>query len=559
VDWIPGYWHFDTERKDFIWVSGFWRRVPPGRTWVPGYWREVEGGHRYVSGYWAAEGQGEVEYLPRPPASVEAGPSTPATSDEHQWVPGHWRWQDGHYVWQPGYWTELQPGWIWNPAYYVETPGGCIYVDGYWDYSLRRRGLLFAPVYFGRNLGAGFVWQPTVCWDSDLIIDHLFVNVGFGGGWGGYWFGDFYGPSWWGLGFRPWFGFGSLTGCFCPFFAYHRCWFQRTNPNWVWQCQNHFQQCWNNAAQRPPATFAAQQRDLARLTGAELARARENAAIKPVRDLGNQLAKDPQAVTQLRGVPPADRQAAAQIAKEKALARQQRADLDRKALATRTTGALTGQPKPIVKLPAPQPPAGTATGATSPPASRPTVGPVKVPPSVTAARPPVPGTRTSVGTVPPKPAPGATPSTGAAVRPGASAPRVPPTARVTPPPAPKPVPPIAASGDNVSRPAPMPRIDVGATRMPTPGATLPPPVRSAPPPTSARSFTPAAPPAPARSFTPAPPSPARSFTPAPSPGPSRSGAPSVAPPSRGFGGAPGGARPSPPPAGRPGARPGGKG
>lgn len=37
VAWIPGYWAWDDERADFLWVSGVWRELPPGRQWVPGY------------------------------------------------------------------------------------------------------------------------------------------------------------------------------------------------------------------------------------------------------------------------------------------------------------------------------------------------------------------------------------------------------------------------------------------------------------------------------------------------------------------------------------------
>ena len=31
VTWIPGYWAWDDERSDFLWVSGTWRALPPGR------------------------------------------------------------------------------------------------------------------------------------------------------------------------------------------------------------------------------------------------------------------------------------------------------------------------------------------------------------------------------------------------------------------------------------------------------------------------------------------------------------------------------------------------
>ena len=49
--WVPGYWAWDAEAGEYLWVSGFWRRVPPGRTWVPGSWQKAEGGWRWTSGH----------------------------------------------------------------------------------------------------------------------------------------------------------------------------------------------------------------------------------------------------------------------------------------------------------------------------------------------------------------------------------------------------------------------------------------------------------------------------------------------------------------------------
>src|SRR3954470_24784768 len=46
VVWIPGYGSWDEDRGDFLWVSGFWRVVPAGRSWVSGYWARAEGGWR---------------------------------------------------------------------------------------------------------------------------------------------------------------------------------------------------------------------------------------------------------------------------------------------------------------------------------------------------------------------------------------------------------------------------------------------------------------------------------------------------------------------------------
>ena len=45
VQWIPGYWAWDDSRNDYIWGSGFWRDLPPGRHWVPFLAQIVERQH----------------------------------------------------------------------------------------------------------------------------------------------------------------------------------------------------------------------------------------------------------------------------------------------------------------------------------------------------------------------------------------------------------------------------------------------------------------------------------------------------------------------------------
>ena len=154
VQWLPGYWSWDADKKDFVWVSGFWRKPPPGRKWVPGYWTQAENGGRWVPGYWGAETEDTPEYLPQPPASVENGPSIPAPDDQSSYVPGSWMYRSSQYRWRPGFWGTANDDRVWNPSYYTWTPAGCIYVDGYWDYPLFDRGLLFAPVSFNRPLFA---------------------------------------------------------------------------------------------------------------------------------------------------------------------------------------------------------------------------------------------------------------------------------------------------------------------------------------------------------------------------------------------------------------------
>ena len=71
VQWIPGYWDWDAERTDFIWISGFWRVPPPNHVWVPGSWNRVTTGFQWTSGFWHLtqpnQPQPELEYLPTPP------------------------------------------------------------------------------------------------------------------------------------------------------------------------------------------------------------------------------------------------------------------------------------------------------------------------------------------------------------------------------------------------------------------------------------------------------------------------------------------------------------
>ena len=71
VAWIPGYWFWDDDRNDYLWVSGVWRRIPPGRRWVPGYWQQTTDGYQWIAGFWTPDTATEVDYLETPPESLE--------------------------------------------------------------------------------------------------------------------------------------------------------------------------------------------------------------------------------------------------------------------------------------------------------------------------------------------------------------------------------------------------------------------------------------------------------------------------------------------------------
>src|SRR5205085_2542891 len=169
----------------------------------------------------------ELPYLPPPPESLEAGPTTPAPDDNSYYVPGCWLYRDTGYVWRPGCWAPCRPGWVWSPASYCATPSGYVFVDGYWDYPLDNRGLLFAPVCFNGTpwTNPGWCYRPSYCVGLGGLLSSLWVGPSRGC----YFFGDHFGPRYRGLGFTPWYSYGR--GYANPLFGYYR-WANRGNPGW---------------------------------------------------------------------------------------------------------------------------------------------------------------------------------------------------------------------------------------------------------------------------------------------------------------------------------------
>ncbi|HLW64178.1 MAG TPA: hypothetical protein VKS79_02590 [Gemmataceae bacterium] len=263
VQWIPGYWQWDTTKNDYIWVSGFWRDVPEGRRWVPGYWTQASGGWQWVSGHWAGAREQDFQYVPQPPPqSLDQGPSTPAPDDQSVYVPGNWVYDTSGYAWQPGYWSAYQPGSTWVPASYFWTPLGYSYCSGYWDYDFCNRGLLFAPVYFGPTFPFynGYCFRPFYsCFFNPFFanrfgfgFDSLFVHPGFHH----FFFGDFFGNHFAHAGFHPWGDFASRH--FDPIFAHERI-AHRGDPQWFNDLHGRINGRANGTLPNFPHTLAAQQ------------------------------------------------------------------------------------------------------------------------------------------------------------------------------------------------------------------------------------------------------------------------------------------------------------
>jgi hypothetical protein len=329
VAWIPGYWAWDDERNDFLWVSGIWRDLPPGRQWVPGYWGKSEQGFQWTSGYWANAQMSEVEYLPEPPATAEVGPNIPAPSADDIWLPGCWVWRDGRYAWRPGYWATVQPDWDWVPAHYVWAPRGYVFVDGYWDYSIGRRGVLFAPVYFNAGVYSrrGFSYSPSTVIDLGVFANHLFLRPTYQH----YYFGDYYAANYRGAGFYPSYSYNSGRYGYDPIYAHDR-WQHRQDNGWEQRQQADFENRRDHENLRPPRTWAGQG-----LQNASDVTSR--VGLPGVAALLEDLSRNRESQQRFRPVDQAERQRLSQQAQEVQRFRQQRQMLE-----TNATGgpAITG-------------------------------------------------------------------------------------------------------------------------------------------------------------------------------------------------------------------------
>ncbi len=251
VKWIPGYWQWDEHKNDFLWVSGFYRNIPPNREWEPGKWAAKDGKNIYVPGFWhPTDSNSWKANLPEPPKSIESGPSTPNDNPDAMWVPGGWEYRNNQFVWRAGYWAAPYRDMMWQPSQYVFNGDSYYFVPGYWDYPLENRGLLNAPVYidpqFAQNPNWSFTPQFGIGvggpngWGNGGLFDSMYAgpnynnyyygNYGDPYGLGGLGFGSGYGEPLYGYGgFYPWWGTG--IGFYNPLWNHYN-WLNRNNRGW---------------------------------------------------------------------------------------------------------------------------------------------------------------------------------------------------------------------------------------------------------------------------------------------------------------------------------------
>ena len=272
VHWISGYWAWDDGRNDYLWVSGIWRNLPPGRQWVPGYWHPVGQGFRWVPGAWTsiavAAAVQPVEYIQTaPPASLEAGPSAPQPAANAVWTPGFWAWMGARYAWRPGFWTAYQANFLWVPAHYVWTPGGFLFVPGFWDRPILNRGTPFAPVYFTQAVYTQprYVYTPTIGLLATALVTSLFVRPSVNH----YYFGDYYAAANFQAGIFPWYAFHESRYGYDPIFAHYAVTSIRTDPKWLDHLHEEYTYRRDHIEARPAHTFIEQQIVVNKVTNIE--------------------------------------------------------------------------------------------------------------------------------------------------------------------------------------------------------------------------------------------------------------------------------------------------
>ena len=336
ITWIPGYWAWDEERSDFLWISGTWRALPPGRQWIAGYWGETTQGYQWTSGYWADAAAQETTYLPQPPATVEAGPNVAAPSADYRWTPGNWNWNQDRYAWGPGYWARGRADWDWSPAHYVWTPRGYVFVDGYWDYPVSRRGSLFAPVYFDSGVysRAGYSYSPSLLIDLAVFTEALFLRPNYHH----YYFGDYYDNRYQQGGYFSAYAYQGSRYGYDPIYSHQR-WEHRRDRDWDRRMGDSYQYRRENENARPPRTWDAQR---AISTTPEFKQNRMLVAT-PI----DQMAKRKDANVRFQGVTKDERQKLAQRGQEVGQFRDQRRTLETKGTdaAPRKAGDLTAPVK----------------------------------------------------------------------------------------------------------------------------------------------------------------------------------------------------------------------
>lgn len=178
AEWIPGYWAWESKVKDFVWVSGVWRRPPPGHQWISGFWKKYVEGWVWVPGFWNRVPLQNVDYIGIPPPDPVDQNTAPPPSNNYFWIPGFWHFlfDQQEYQWILGHWKELDPDWIFVSSYYIWRPGGYVFISAYWDWPLEDRGTAYSSVIIEPDYRYRITFEPAMILRPGTIVRNLYLN-----------------------------------------------------------------------------------------------------------------------------------------------------------------------------------------------------------------------------------------------------------------------------------------------------------------------------------------------------------------------------------------------
>jgi hypothetical protein len=176
--WISGYWEWSSKHNQLLWVSGVWRRPPPGRHWVSGFWKPYKNGWVRYKGYWAEDSRSSEALIPEaPPDAIEEYIQSPtSTLTDYFWHGGYWlyNFEKQKYEWSSGRWDFFHPHWLYVPPQYLWREGGYLFVSSFWDWPLDNRGLLFSTISIAPELVDVIVYKPSQAIGQFEVITLLF-------------------------------------------------------------------------------------------------------------------------------------------------------------------------------------------------------------------------------------------------------------------------------------------------------------------------------------------------------------------------------------------------
>ena len=149
-----------------MWVTGVYRVPPQGRTFVPGYWHAIRTRvWRWVAGFWASSSRKMSLHASTPRGPGRERPIDAGARRQFRPIsPVCGSIANGRFCLRPVSGRHSRSAGSGSRRNISGPRVVILMIDGYWDYPMEERGLVFAPVYFHQPLwqNAGWVYRPSL-------------------------------------------------------------------------------------------------------------------------------------------------------------------------------------------------------------------------------------------------------------------------------------------------------------------------------------------------------------------------------------------------------------